>query len=127
MVTETLYALAVSRELPFVPHQVLLMSTAEGIKRARLMLLSADQHQFGRLCRDYALEGIHFDESCLHVLQGAAGPLVDIRDERDNEEAADHLTRLVADLTSDPERTLHVSIAGGRKTLGFYAGYALSL
>lgn len=127
VVTETLYALAVTRAAPFVPDEVRVISTAEGIKRARLMLLAHDQDQFGRLCRDYALAGIRFDDSCLHVLQGKDGPLVDIRDERDNEYAADHLTRLVASLTSDPERALHVSIAGGRKTLGFYAGYALSL
>lgn len=30
-------------------------------------------------------------------------------------------------LTADPQAALHVSIAGGRKTMGFYLGYALSL
>jgi hypothetical protein len=30
-------------------------------------------------------------------------------------------------LTQDPESALHVSLAGGRKTMSFYAGYALSL
>jgi len=127
VVTETLYALAVASRTPFVPHEVLVVSTVEGIKRARLMLLSPDQDQFARLCRDYSISGIRFDEGCLHVLTGPAGPLTDIRDERDNVHAADHLTQLVAALAADPERALHVSIAGGRKTLGFYAGYALSL
>jgi CRISPR-associated protein (TIGR02584 family) len=30
-------------------------------------------------------------------------------------------------LTSDPDSALHVSLAGGRKTMRFFAGYALSL
>jgi hypothetical protein len=40
---------------------------------------------------------------------------------------ADGITEWIRSLTSDPETALHVSIAGGRKTMGFYAGYALSL
>ena len=59
--------------------------------------------------------------------QGPSGSLADIRDERDNAYAADQITKLIAMLTRDSERALHVSIAGGRKTLGFYAGYARSL
>jgi hypothetical protein len=33
----------------------------------------------------------------------------------------------VRELTADPEGAVHASIAGGRKTMGFYLGYALSL
>jgi hypothetical protein len=33
----------------------------------------------------------------------------------------------VREFSADPECALHVSIAGGRKTMGFYLGYALSL
>ncbi|CAK0767755.1 hypothetical protein CCP4SC76_4870001 [Gammaproteobacteria bacterium] len=40
---------------------------------------------------------------------------------------ADAITERVRLLTVDPETELHVSIAGGRKTMGFYLGYALSL
>lgn len=127
VITETLYALAVASAPPFVPTDVLVISTEEGIKRAKLMLLSPDQDQFGRLCADYGLTGIAFGVGSLTVLQGPFGPLADIRDEHDNACAADQITQLIATLTRDPERALHVSIAGGRKTLGFYAGYALSL
>ncbi|MEZ5643338.1 MAG: CRISPR-associated ring nuclease Csm6 [Burkholderiaceae bacterium] len=41
--------------------------------------------------------------------------------------AADAITALVAELTRDAQAALHVSIAGGRKTMGFYLGYAFSL
>jgi hypothetical protein len=33
----------------------------------------------------------------------------------------------VRELTADPDCAIHASIAGGRKTMGFYLGYALSL
>jgi len=127
VVTETLYALAIAARDPFVPTEVFLVSTEEGVKRARLMLLSPDQAWFQRLCDDYQLDGVHFDSGSLITLQGPDGPLTDIRTETDNAAAADQITQLIADLTQDPTRALHVSIAGGRKTLGFYAGYALSL
>jgi hypothetical protein len=51
----------------------------------------------------------------------------DIRSVADNQAAADFITSRVREFTADPDCALHVSIAGGRKTMGFYLGYALSL
>jgi CRISPR-associated protein (TIGR02584 family) len=128
VVTETVYALAVQRQPPFVPTEVQLLTTAEGAERARLSLLSEDPGWFARLCRDYGLAGIRFDTSCIQVLDGPEGhALADIRTPEDNEQAADRITEAVRALTADPESALHVSLAGGRKTMGFFAGYALSL
>lgn len=128
VVTETVYALAVERAPPFVPTEVTLLTTTDGAERARLSLLSEDPGWFGRLCRDYGLEGIRFDDSCIQVLDGQDGrALADIRAPEDNERAADRITESVRALTADPRSAVHVSIAGGRKTMGFFAGYALSL
>jgi len=102
------------------------MTTAEGAERARLTLLSDDPGWFCRLCDDYRLPPIHFDEGCIHTI-GADGRVGDLRTPGDNEAAADAITEQVRLLTADPEAALHVSLAGGRKTMGFYAGYALSL
>jgi CRISPR-associated protein (TIGR02584 family) len=52
VVTETLYALAVQRQPPFIPTEIHLLTTAEGAEEARLGLLSADPGWFHRLCRD---------------------------------------------------------------------------
>ena len=41
--------------------------------------------------------------------------------------AADFIMDKVRELTQEPSHELHVSIAGGRKTMGYYLGYALSL
>ena len=128
IVTETLYALAVGQSPAFVPTEVHLITTAEGAERTRLALLSDDPGWFGRLRHDYGLSEIAFNRSNVHVLADAKGAaLNDIRTPADNERAADLITATVRQLSSDPQAALHVSIAGGRKTMGFYLGYALSL
>lgn len=127
VVTETIYALAV-RPVPVVPTEVHLLATRESARRARLSLLSEDPGWFHRLCRDYNLPPIRFDDSTIHEVAGPDGETFsDIRSVEENERTADAITELVRQLTSDPDSTLHVSLAGGRKTMGFYLGYALSL
>ena len=128
VVTETLYALAVKAERSLIPTEVQVITTADGADRARLTLLSDEPGWFQRLRRDFRLPPIVFDETSIHVLPGANGrPLEDIRTPADNERAADFITERVRELTADPTSRLHASIAGGRKTMGFYVGYALSL
>lgn len=128
ILTESLYALAVAGSPAFVPTEVHVLTTEEGAQHVRLDLLSEDPGWFHRLCREYSLEGIRFHEADIHVLTDSSGaPLGDIRTAEDNERTADVITELVRSLTADPESALHVSIAGGRKTMGFYLGYALSL
>lgn len=127
IVTETLYALAVRTERPWTPTEIRLLTTARGAEHARLNLLSGDRW-FGRLRADYGLPPIHFDADRIEVIRDATGaPLGDIRSQADNDATADALTEAVRALTADPDAALHVSIAGGRKTMGYYLGYALSL
>ncbi|MCX8049777.1 MAG: CRISPR-associated ring nuclease Csm6 [Methylohalobius sp.] len=128
VVTETLYALAVKRNPPFVPTEVVLITTRPGADHARLNLLSHDPGWFHRLCREYSLPQIAFAESSIRIIRNAQGELAeDIRTPEDNERAADFIAGVVRELTADPNCALHVSIAGGRKTMGYYLGYALSL
>jgi len=128
VVTETLYALAADQHAPFIPTEVHLITTAEGARRAELSLLSADLGWFHRLCTDYKLPGITFDRHHIHIMRDAKERgMDDIRTPQDNRDAADFITEQVRHFTADPHCALHVSIAGGRKTMGFYLGYALSL
>lgn len=129
IVTETLYALAVAAPEPWLPTEIRLLTTSEGAERARLALLDAKDGQFHALCRDYGLAGqIAFAADDIQVIRDAAGaPLADIRTPQDNTLAADALLAEVRTLCADPTTQLHVSIAGGRKTMGFFLGYALSL
>ena len=128
VVTETLYALAVRRDPPFLPTEIHLLTTAEGKQRAELALLSEDPGWFHRLCDDYGLPPIRFDAHHIQAIVDTQGQaLDDIRTPADNERLADRVTEKVRELTADEKAALHVSIAGGRKTMGFYLGYALSL
>lgn len=128
IVTETIYALTANADAPFVPTEVHLITTREGAQRAELSLLSDDLGWFHRLCKDYNLYGISFSRKNIHIMRDANDRgMDDIRSPSDNRAAADFITAKVRDFSADPDCALHVSIAGGRKTMGFYLGYALSL
>ena len=128
IVTETLYALAHAVP-PFLPTEVHLITTHEGARQAKAALLHPDGGQFHALLADYpALGAPAFTDRHIHIIAGPDGePLTDIRTPEENACAADAITALVAELTRDDHAALHVSIAGGRKTMGFYLGYAFSL
>lgn len=128
IITETLYALAVKQDPPWVPDEIHLIATAEAAERARLTLLSPEPGWFHRLCQDYGLNGVRFSGDTIHVLRDSAGAVLDdIRTPDHNESAADTITAVVRELTADGDSAVHASIAGGRKTMGFYLGYAMSL
>lgn len=128
IVTETIYALATNQSQPFVPTEVHLITTRDGAQKAELSLLSDDLGWFHRLCKDYDLPDISFSRQNIHIMRDAKGcDMADIRSIEDNHAAADFITAQVRAFSADPSCALHVSMAGGRKTMGFYLGYALSL
>jgi CRISPR-associated protein (TIGR02584 family) len=132
IVTETLYGLAVAREPAWLPDEIHVVTTTTGRQQVILNLLTEQANGepgwFHRLRRDCRLPEIAFDANRIHVIADAQGRLLDdIRTPADNEIAADFITGVVCDLTRDDASALHVSIAGGRKTMGYYLGYALSL
>lgn len=129
ILTETLYALAAIDPPGFIPTEIHLLTTARGRDLARAALLHPNGGQYFALLADYPQIGCPaFDDSHIHVIHTADGmPLPDIRTPDENAAAADAITALVAGFTRDEKAALHVSIAGGRKTMGFYLGYAFSL
>lgn len=130
ILTETVHALAVRAQGDdsFEPTEVHVVTTAMGASTLRARLLAGPSAPWAQLLSDYRLGPIDFDDSKVLVLTAADGqPLNDIRTAADNACLADAISERVRLLTSDPESALHVSLAGGRKTMGYYAGYALSL
>lgn len=130
VVTETLFALAIKEQPAFVPTEIHLITTTEGAERARLMLLDADAGRYFQLLDDYSIDSsvIAFDETHIHLMTSENGEaLSDIQTKADNTAVADTIIKQVSAITEDSQCALHASIAGGRKTMGFYLGYALSL
>jgi CRISPR-associated protein (TIGR02584 family) len=128
IVTETLYALAVSRQSAWVPDEVWLLTTVRGADKAKAFLLGTESSWFQRLIKDWNLPEIRFDETHIKTLTDPNGEaLSDIRDDIDNQVAADEISNFVRRLASEDDTEIHASIAGGRKTMGFFMGYAMSL
>ncbi len=128
ILTETLWALTQQRTHPWKPTEIHMLTTVSGARNARLNLLAPGTGHFLRFCHEYGLDAAIFPAHHIHCITDAdQKPLEDIRTPEENEAAADFITDRVRAFTDDPEAALHVSMAGGRKTMGYYAGYALSL
>lgn len=127
IVTETMWALM--SEQNFVPTEVRVVTTERGRNLLVRNLITEPEARFRAFCEEYGLTGqIRFGEEDIVVIRDAKGhPLEDIRTPEENRLAADMIVREVEAVCRDPQAQLHVSIAGGRKSMGFFAGYAMSL
>lgn len=128
IITETLYGLLHRKDAEWLPDEIHLITTSGGREQVRLQLLGEQGH-FTRFLKDFKIESpIRFDLSTIHVITDSQGQILpDLRTPQDNEAAADFITEKIRQLTTEDNSELHVSLAGGRKTMGFYIGYALSL
>lgn len=131
IITETVWALACDPQLEpdsrWVPDEIQVLSTEHGLNQVRSVLI--DSQVFERFKQEFPqLAHTQFNADSLHCIKDAQNnALSDLRTPEDNEYAADAISEHIRQLTQDEQIALHVSIAGGRKTMGFYAGYALSL
>jgi CRISPR-associated protein (TIGR02584 family) len=127
VVTETLWCLEQQRGLRV--DEIRVVTTASGKEAVARNLWGPEGH-FTRYCRDYHVPPgrIAFGPPQVHVLQDHQGrDLHDIRDDRDNTAAADHIFSLIQDWTGRSDEVLHGSVAGGRKTMGLYLAMAFML
>lgn len=124
ILTETIYAL--NAERGWIPDEVHVLTTTHGRDEIKKYLL--DGGAFKALCDTYHLQDIEFTEKSIHVIEDAEGKVLsDIKSIDDNERAANMIVHFIHDLCADDNNEIHVSLAGGRKSMGFYIGYALSL
>lgn len=124
VVTETLYA--IHQEGLAWPDEIRLITTTVGKARAQKGLL--DEGHLSRLCKEIDRSEPKFDVTHIEVVPGANGSEVDdARSLEDHEVLADFIMTRVRDLTADESQSVHASLAGGRKTMTFYLGYAMSL
>lgn len=127
IITEVIYALTVGRvktgEKQFVPTKVIVLSTTTGIDKARSMLDSSGRYHL--LGTDYGLELPEIEYRV--IADNNNTPMDDIRTAADAMQAADCTLRNLRELTENNESSVHISLAGGRKTQGYYTGEAASL
>lgn len=125
ILTETLFALKNEGNLPDEIH---VLTTERGASLTKKALFQEEGGWFYRFCKDWKISGITFQESNIHTIKNAQGEtLADIRTDLDNQAIANQIVEYVRRFTQEQNTSLHVSIAGGRKTMGFFAGYALSM
>ncbi|WP_020560074.1 CRISPR-associated ring nuclease Csm6 [Thiofilum flexile] len=126
IITEVIYALTQTRQPAWFPTDIHIITTTEGARKLSENLLG-ENGALQRLCQDYDISLPQITSQHIHIITREQQELADIKTEADNTATADFITALVHQLTADPDTSLHVSIAGGRKTMSYYLGYALSL
>ncbi|PWQ99331.1 CRISPR-associated ring nuclease Csm6 [Leucothrix arctica] len=129
IITETIYALTQQTEPAFMPTEIHVITTLLG--QSYIHQVFGEEGKQGwlhRLCDDYSLPCPAQSKLHIHVISDADGqPLDDVRTRADNTDAADFITQTVQQLTADLDSKMVVSLSGGRRTMTFYVGYALSL
>ena len=127
VVTEMLWWLAAREGAPrVVPDAIHIVTTGRGAKVVREQLLGAGG-KLAEFCREFGLPDLGARVNVLVPTEADLGPGDDTRDLDTNIGYANLITRLLRDLTADPDTHVHASLAGGRKTMSFYLGYAMSL
>lgn len=129
IVTETLHALMTASPA-WVPDRILLATTGHGARLFRegqdgaaLLGPGGKLEQLANACGLPALAG----RVEILVPEANGAPLADIRSQSEVSAFAELLLREVAAITTDDGTELHVSLAGGRKTMSFLAGQIMSL
>ncbi|MDD1793145.1 CRISPR-associated ring nuclease Csm6 [Enterovibrio sp. ZSDZ42] len=124
VLTETLFAIHQSGK-PF-PDEVFVITT-QSAKTSLMNGLFRDGH-LQALFKEYDLPPVVLDESHIWLIEDNDGnPIDDAKSIEDQTYMADFITRKVFSLTQDENCAIHASLAGGRKTMAFYFGYAMSL
>ena len=130
ILTEILYAISVQSDRPFVPTEIHIITTEEGRVVIEEKLLSKKNNILKKFCSEYGLpnltKALKIGDICV-LKDDENSPLRDISDQEENVAAANMIVPIVQKLSEDPDAALYVFLSGGRKTMGFLLGYALSL
>lgn len=124
VITETIYALYHS-EKP-LPDRVVIITTQIGKNEAQEHLI--DNGKIKQLCEDYQLPPIQLQEKDIYIIPDDNGEITnDISAQNQMKTLADFICKKVQQLTADSNNIIHASLAGGRKTMTFFMGMAMSL
>ena len=128
VVTETVWALfnrkKNGRADPFIPAKIHLVTTDHGRRSFSAQLIGAGK----KLEALFLAFGYRPAPVEINLPLDAMGKeMSDIRSEDENVAFANTVSRLIRLYTDNPATRVHVSLAGGRKTMSYFAGAAISL
>ena len=127
VVTEMLWWYVSGSDAPGVPpDRIIVVTTRAGADAAHSRLLGS-RGKLSEFCREFCLPNLDERVELRFPTQDDLGLGDDIRDVEANIGYANLIVRLLLELTTDPSTQVHASLAGGRKTMSFYMGYAMSL
>jgi CRISPR-associated protein (TIGR02584 family) len=123
VVTETVFALATRAEDPCIPDRLICVVTNSVAARFEAELPGA----LGRLALEWGLDP-RWGEPVIRVPLDRDGASVgDVRSYEDAVAYGDDINNLVREETLDANARVHVSIAGGRKSMSYHAGAAIGM
>ena len=124
IVTETLFYLTqIRRE---TVDEIQILTTQAGREEFVNKLTDNGRGYFYRFCQEYGLNAIDLNLRPPTILTDQEGKeLLDIRTNSENEAAANQIIEKIRELTSPADTRLFCSMAGGRKTMGVYASFAM--
>lgn len=124
IITETLYG--INKRGDAWPTSVKIITTSVGDEKIWNGLVK--EGQLEKLCHELGKPLLSISRNDILVIPNADGkPVEDARSEDDHEALANFIISTVRDYTQDPNMAIHASLAGGRKTMTFYLGYAMTL
>lgn len=135
VVTETVHALATGTPA-WIPDRLVLATTQDAAQQFRdgrvddegNLLVAPLLGEDGKLAALSKFLEIQLPKIDVVVPRDASGKAIpDIRSEAQVAAFAETLMQIVAEATADMDSELHVSLAGGRKTMSFLAGQVMSL
>ena len=124
VVTETLYALYASKKT--LPAEIIIITTQIGANEVKKQLI--DEGKLQQFCDDYQLPKIVLKEKDICIIPDEEGEILnDINAQKQMNLLADFICLKVQKLTANENHSIHASLAGGRKTMTFFLGMAMSL
>jgi CRISPR-associated protein (TIGR02584 family) len=120
IVTETVWALGAAREPAFWPDRLFVVVTAGALERCRASLLGT-AGKLALVSRELKRPSL---ADATEIVPAAC---VDIASEADAIVFGDTVCEVVQRETRDEHAVVHLSLAGGRKTMSFHGGAAMTL
>lgn len=122
IITETLYAL--HHKKPSIhPDEIFIITTITGKGKLEKNLI--EDGKLSAFYKEFAIKPVFPDILLISNKRGDS--LDDIKTDEDNEDVGNFIARFIREKAKQKDTRLHCSIAGGRKTMSFYLGAALSL